>query len=79
MAASLAGAQGGRGGAVRHTEFWERMQLALGVDYMRSWAETHVMADLDRRTAQEALDAGVPPKQVWRAVWAALGLPDSER
>nr|WP_323793166.1 DUF3046 domain-containing protein [Nocardioides sp.] len=64
---------------MRHTEFWERMQLALGIDYMRVWAETHVMSDLDRRTAQEALDAGVPPKQVWRAVWAALGLPDTDR
>ncbi len=64
---------------MRHTEFWERMELALGIAYMRSWAETFVMSDLDRRTAQEALDAGVPPKQVWRAVWEALGLPDSER
>ena len=27
----------------------------------------------------EALDAGVPPKQVWAAVWRQLELPDSER
>lgn len=64
---------------MRHTEFWERMELALGIDYMRVWAETFVMSDLGRRTAQEALDDGVPPKQVWRAVWEARGLPDSER
>ena len=31
------------------------------------------------RTAQEALDAGFSPKEVWRAVWAALELPASER
>ena len=37
------------------------------------------MSDLGGRTAQEALDAGIPPKQVWAAVWAALGLPDTER
>ena len=37
------------------------------------------MSDLGGRTAQEALDAGVPPKQVWAAVWAALELPDTER
>jgi len=27
----------------------------------------------------EALAAGVPPKEVWRAVWAVLGLPARER
>ena len=64
---------------MRHTEFWERMEHALGIDYMRMWAESFVMADLGQRTAQEALDAGVAPKQVWRAVWSALSLPDSEK
>ena len=37
-----------------------------------------MIAELGRRTAQEALDAGVPPKQVWGAVWRALELPPSE-
>ena len=64
---------------MRHTEFWERMELALGSGYMRSWADSFVMSDLGTRTAQEALDAGVSPKEVWRAVWKALELPDSER
>ncbi|CAN5375872.1 DUF3046 domain-containing protein [soil metagenome] len=64
---------------MRHTEFWERMELALGASYMRVWADSFVMSDLGRRTAQEALDAGMSPKEVWRAVWSALELPDSER
>ena len=64
---------------MRHTEFWERMEAALGQAYARSWAQQHVMSDLDGRTAAEALDAGVPPKQVWAAVWRALDLPPSER
>ncbi|MGH3361196.1 MAG: DUF3046 domain-containing protein [Nocardioides sp.] len=64
---------------MRHTEFWERMDSALGSAYARTWAEQFVMRDLDGRTAQEALDAGVPPKQVWRAVWATLELPSSQR
>jgi hypothetical protein len=55
------------------------MEAALGAGYYRVWAQQFVMAELDRRTAQEALDAGVPPKQVWRAVWKALDLPASER
>ena len=64
---------------MRHTEFWERMEQALGPAYARSWASMHVMAELGGRTAQEALDAGVPPKQVWRAVWATLELPARDR
>jgi hypothetical protein len=64
---------------MRHTEFWARLEHALGRAYAGAWASQHVMGDLGGRTAQEALDAGVPPKQVWAAVWAALELPDSER
>jgi len=64
---------------VRHTEFWERMDLALGPEYSRSWASLHVMAELGGRTAEQALEAGIPPKQVWRAVWAALELPAKDR
>ena len=64
---------------MRHTEFWARMDQALGPASSRSWAELFVIADLGSRTAKEALDAGVPPKQVWAAVWSVLGLPDRER
>jgi hypothetical protein len=64
---------------VRHTEFWSRMETHLGEGYARVWAETIVIGDLDHRTALAALDAGVSPKQVWRAVWAMLDLPASER
>jgi hypothetical protein len=64
---------------VRHTEFWSRLEDALGGGYYRAWASQFVMADLGGRTAQEALEAGVPPKQVWAAVWRALELPSSER
>jgi len=64
---------------VKHTEFWSRLDDALGPAYARSWADMYVMADLGGRTASQALEAGVPPKQVWAAVWRALGLPASER
>jgi hypothetical protein len=55
------------------------MEGALGPTYYRAWARQFVMAELGGRTAQEALDAGVAPKQVWTAVWRALELPASER
>lgn len=64
---------------MKHTEFWSRLDDALGPAYARSWADMYVMADLGGRTASQALEAGVPPKQVWAAVWRALGLPASER
>jgi hypothetical protein len=64
---------------MRHTEFWARLERALGQAYARSWASQHVMADLGGRTAQEALDAGMSPKEVWAAVWHALDLPGTER
>jgi hypothetical protein len=55
------------------------MEEALGPAYHRAWAKQFVMAELDGQTAQEALDAGVPPKQVWAAVWRALGLPTNQQ
>lgn len=64
---------------MRHTEFWSRMESALGSAYARSWAERYVIADLGGRTAQEALAAGYEPKEVWRAVHAVLELPARER
>lgn len=64
---------------VRHTEFWDRLDHTLGPAYSRVWAEQFVMSGLGGRTAQQALDAGVEPKEVWRAVWSALELPARER
>lgn len=64
---------------MRHTEFWARMEHALGASYARSWADMYVIADLGGRTASQALAAGEPPKEVWLAVWRTLGLPASER
>ena len=64
---------------MRHTEFWERMDGALGAAYSRAWASQFVMADLGGRTAVQALEDGWSPKEVWRAVWSALDLPAAER
>ncbi len=64
---------------MRHTELWARLNQTLGQAYAGSWASQYVIADLGGRTVEEALAAGVPPKDVWRAVWSALDLPPSER
>jgi hypothetical protein len=64
---------------MRHTEFWARMELVLGPSYARVWSGQQVLAALEGRTVDEALQAGVPPKAVWRAVAEALSLPESQR
>lgn len=63
---------------MRHTEFWSRMEAALGASYARVWADQFVMSELGGRTASAALADGVPPKQVWAAVWRALDLPPKD-
>jgi hypothetical protein len=68
-----------RRGEVRHTEFWARMEQALGPAYARTWAREHVMAGLGGRTVEEALAAGESPKTVWRVVWETLELPARDR
>ncbi|MGW7679873.1 DUF3046 domain-containing protein [Kribbella sp. NPDC054772] len=64
---------------MRLTEFWARMDHHLGPAYARTWAETQVVQELGGRTVVEALDDGEAAKMVWRAVWAHLNLPASER
>ncbi|GAA3150228.1 hypothetical protein JOF29_008290 [Kribbella aluminosa] len=64
---------------MRLTEFWARMDHHLGTAYARTWAETQVVQELDGRTVVEALGDGEAAKVVWRAVWAHLNLPPSER
>jgi hypothetical protein len=64
---------------LRHTEFWARMELALGGAYARVYARQQVFAELGGRTVDEALAAGETPKKVWRVVAEALALPESQR
>jgi hypothetical protein len=64
---------------MRYTEFWARMEEALGPTYARTWSREQVLSALGGRTVAEALDSGESPKTVWRAVWQTLGLPVSER
>jgi len=63
---------------MRHTEFWARMESALGRTYARSWADQQVIGELGGRTVMEALEGGEPPKTVWRAVCRTLGLPPGD-
>ena len=64
---------------MRHTEFWARMESALGAGFALHWAQQTVLSDLGGRTPVEALDAGMTPKEVWAVVWSVLELPARDR
>lgn len=64
---------------MRLTEFWSRMEEALGPAYARAWAHSQVIAGLGGRTVEEALRQGEDTKTVWHQVWLALELPARDR
>ncbi|CAB4847170.1 unannotated protein [freshwater metagenome] len=64
---------------MRLTEFWRRLELALGSGYAHSWASDHVLAALGGRTVVQAIAGGEPTLAIWRAVHADLGLPPRDR
>ena len=60
---------------MRLTELWRRMDEALGPASVDTFASDQVIGALGDRTVRQALAAGVPAKEVWRAVCATLDLP----
>jgi hypothetical protein len=62
---------------MREAELWSRLKVALGEGYAASWASTVALQQLESRTVDEALAAGVSCKEIWRAVWTALELPEA--
>ncbi len=64
---------------MKETELWQRLEAQLGRGYAQVWAAEHHVADLDGQTVREALRDGTAAKQVWRAVWRELELPDRDR
>ncbi len=60
---------------MRLSEFWALMEQEFGQGYAAVVASSHALSALGSRTASEALEDGVPPRQVWRAVCADLDVP----
>ena len=59
--------EGPRVASMREAELWSRLEAALGKSYAGNWASTVALQELESRTVDEALAAGVPCKKVWRA------------
>jgi hypothetical protein len=64
---------------MRHSEFWESMDHAFGKAYAKSLAADMVMGRLGGLTAEQALDAGAPPREVWDALCDVMEVDDNVR
>lgn len=60
---------------MRASEFWELMQGEFGAAYASTLAREHVVSALGERTAEQALAAGLDPRDVWLALCADLQVP----
>lgn len=60
---------------MRITAFRKMMTEEFGEIRADMLARDHVFSALDNRTVDQALDAGVPTKEIWRAVCDAFEVP----
>jgi hypothetical protein len=60
---------------VRITEFQERVTLRFGATYGASVLSDHVLTGFDGRTAAQAIEDGVDPRDVWRALCVDFDVP----
>jgi hypothetical protein len=64
---------------VRVTYFRELMEGEFGPARASSVSHDHVFAQLGGRTVEQALEAGIDPRDVWRAVCDAYDVPPARR
>jgi hypothetical protein len=64
---------------VRLTYFRELMETEFGVARAGSVSRDHVFAELGDRTVEQALEAGIEPREVWLAVCRAYDVPPARR
>jgi hypothetical protein len=60
---------------VRLAEFNERVVLRFGTAYGASVLADHVLGGFDGRTAEQAIEDGVDPRDVWRALCVDFDVP----
>lgn len=64
---------------MRHTHFRRRMAEEFGEVRSEMIAKDHVLSSLGGRTVEEALAAGMEPKQVWLAICEAFEVSPDRR
>jgi hypothetical protein len=60
---------------MRWSEFWALMEQEFGSGYARVVASTQSLGSIGGRTVHDALDEGVPVRQVWEAVVRDMDVP----
>lgn len=63
---------------MRLTEFHELVAGQFGAVYGASVLIDHVLTSLDGRTATQAVEDGVDPRDVWRALCADFDVPGDQ-
>ncbi|MCI5826327.1 MAG: DUF3046 domain-containing protein [Arcanobacterium sp.] len=61
---------------MKHSEFWDVMERVFPEGRARSVAEDLALPDLGSMTPNEALERGVAPLVIWKAIVAVEGLPE---
>ena len=61
------------------SEFWTLLDDVFGQSYARTLAREHHLTGLGDRTVMEALDAGIPPRDVWHALCDEMEVPEASR
>ncbi len=64
---------------MRLREFWALMDAVFGEEYARTLAREMVVTDLDSRTVEQALHAGLAPRDVWHALCDTMDIPADRR
>ncbi|HEX9226756.1 DUF3046 domain-containing protein [Arthrobacter sp. OVS8] len=64
---------------MRISDFWRLMDDEFGAGYSRVLSSSLVLAGVGGRTADQALGAGVPPRQVWLALCDVQDVPPERR
>ncbi len=64
---------------VRYSHFRELMEDEFGAARAAAVSRAHVFAERGGRTVEEALEAGIGPREVWRAGFNADDVPPARR
>ena len=64
---------------MRVSEFWDLVRDEFGRTQGPTLVRELVLFELDNRTAEQALDDGVPVRDVWLAMCDALDVPQARR
>lgn len=64
---------------MRLSEYRQALSDEYGAIYGRVLSRDLVLIDLGDRTAEQALDSGIHPRDVWLALCRATDVPDERR